>query len=84
MMAKITRKYSDELTPHDALWVGIFHGTCLSSQRHYGPGKIVESLRPEVREALKGLRSEDMLNDRLDYVEGWVEHSRHPHQLTPF
>jgi hypothetical protein len=62
-----------EITPVDALWFGILNASLLSDRPKYNrPGAIVEKLPERYREALKGLSSKDMMNDRPDYVAQFI------------
>ena len=40
--------------------------------RHLGPGKLVESMPEETREALRRLRSEDIAASRLPRFAAWT------------
>lgn len=55
------------MSPKEAFWDIVLAVWCHDGWRRLGPGKLVEKMPPEKREALKRLTAKD-LNDRPDFV----------------
>jgi len=67
----------------DAFFALLDRITLLDRWRNKGPGKVVESMSPEVREALSNLKSEEVAVDKIRPVDyemmGLNYHSTDPH-----
>lgn len=71
------------MKPIDAFYNLIGRITLLDKWRNKGPGKVVESMPPEAREALSNLKSEELAVDQV-HPKDWEMmgpdyHSTDPH-----
>lgn len=57
--------YELQMNPIDAFYRLLARITLLDRWRNKGPGKVVESMPPEVREALTNLKSDELTVDQI-------------------